>query len=98
MNLNNFDNPIQPYFEHLSSQIFNSQISYRNVLLIEKQEATFEDTIWFYLFPPHSVKFNKVSSHQKISKNTINLVNTNRVVFPHYSMTLSLGSDTFQYR
>ena len=78
--------------------MLHKQINYRRKFEIERQEATFEDTIWFYLFPPKPVKFHKVSDKYKVEKANSNLVGTSGIIFPHYELSFSLGSDIFQYR
>ena len=98
VNLNNYDDPIQQYFEELDNQILNPQAFHSNFVSIERQEATFEDSIWFYLFPPNPVKFNKISDKHKIVKENANFYGTEKIFFPHYLMSFSLGSEIFQFR
>ena len=65
---------------------------------IERQEATFEDTIWFYLFPPDTINFNKIGDRNKILREDFSQIGSQTVIYPSYQMIIGIGRDVYQYR
>ena len=98
INLNDFENPIQPYNEILVEKILSSKIVYTNIVDIDKQEATFEDTIWFYLFPPNPIYFYKISDRNTILHRDLLVFDMNKSVSPPFQFYFSLGNNVHQYR